>query len=58
MDARKTIILDILHSIKDFNVEDDQFDVVFNEGEVLGTQEFVPGSFTRELLELIERHLA
>ncbi len=51
-------IVKILHSIKKFSVEDGELDTWFEDSEYAeGVRGFIPGSFTRELLELVERHL-
>lgn len=51
-------IVQILHSIKTLIIEDGELDTWFQDstcGE--GIRGFIPGSFIRELLELIEDHL-
>jgi len=51
-------IVEVLHSITRLSVKDGELDVWF-EGDpyVNGIRGFIPQSFTRELLELIEDHL-
>ena len=53
-------ILDILHSIDFLSGEDDEpLDVRFKgESAMSGISEFIPGSFTRELLSTIEYHMS
>jgi hypothetical protein len=51
-------LLTILRSISNFSVKDKELDVWFDDGtNVSSIREFVSGSFTRELLQLIEDHL-
>jgi hypothetical protein len=51
-------IVEILHSVKKFSVKDGELDTWFQDSQYPeGIRGFIPGSFTRELLELIERHL-
>ena len=52
-------IVEILHSIKELSVKDGELDVLFIDStsgweSISG---FIPESFTRQLLELIEGHL-
>lgn len=50
-------IIEILHSISKVKVDGD-LEVWFNQDEdPEAITSFIPGSFTRELLELIEKHL-
>lgn len=51
-------IVEILHSIKKFSIEDGELDTWFEDSQYPeGIRGFMPNSFTRDLLELIERHL-
>lgn len=51
-------IVDILHSVSRLSIEDGELDAFFDDSqEPMGIREFIPSSFTRQLLELIERHL-
>ena len=51
-------IVEILHSIKNFSIEDGELDTWFEDSQYFeGIRGFIPNSFTRDLLELIERHL-
>lgn len=48
-------ILEVLHSITGLSVRDGELDTFFNHGHIIeGIHSFMPGCFTRELLELIE----
>lgn len=50
--------LELLHSIKRFSVADGFLEAWFEDDECSSSiTEFIPGSFTRELLELIEDHI-
>jgi hypothetical protein len=51
-------IVAILHSVTKLSVKDEELDV-WQDGDTYpaGIRSFIPGSFTRELLELIEEHL-
>lgn len=52
-------IVEILHSIKELSVKDGELNVLFVDSTA-GWESipgFIPGSFTRKLLELIEDHL-
>jgi hypothetical protein len=52
-------IVVILHEIKSVSIEDGgTLDVVFASGFEGSPSEFVAGTFTRELLELIEHHMS
>lgn len=53
-------IIDILHSIKKITIDEcHQMVVKFNDShEEFTSSEFVPETFTKELLNLIERHLS
>lgn len=55
----KEEILKILHSITDLSTKDGELDV-WQEGDnhFSSINSFAPGSFTRELLELIQLHMA
>lgn len=51
-------IIEILHSITKVSVKDKELDVWFNnDPNMSGLRGYIPGSFTRELLELIEWHM-
>jgi len=51
-------IVRILNSIERVSVEDGELDIWFKDSNSPeGIRGFIPGSFTRELLELIEDHL-
>ena len=51
-------IVKILHSIKILSVKDGELDVCFDKDCYFsGISGFIPGSFTRQLLELIEDYL-
>jgi ribosomal protein L40E len=53
-------IVKILNSIVQVNVDDGYIEVLFDDSGNYGPsskEAFVPGSFTRKLLELIEDHL-
>lgn len=52
-------IIEILRSIEKLSVDDGELDTLFVDS-TSGPESisgFIPGSFTRELLELIEKHL-
>lgn len=52
-------IIEILNSIEKLSVEDGELDTWFKDSTT-GPEAitgFIPGSFTRELLELIEKHM-
>jgi hypothetical protein len=49
-------IIKLLHSINRLSVADGHLEVWIND-EVSTISEFISGSFTRELLELIEDHM-
>jgi hypothetical protein len=51
-------IIEILRSIKYLSITDGELDTYFVDSEIPeGINSFIPGSFTRELLEMIESHL-
>jgi hypothetical protein len=55
-------IIEILRSIEGFSAVDDELETIFNNRGLPfqlaeSISSFQPGSFTRELLELIEKHL-
>lgn len=51
-------IIEILHSIEKLSVEDGELDTWFKDTEFpMVTREFIPESFTRQLLDLIEGYL-
>jgi hypothetical protein len=51
-------IIATLHSITKVAVFDDDLDVCFDgKDELFSSREFLPGSFTRELFELIHNHM-
>jgi len=51
-------IIQILHSISKLSTSDGELDTWFTDSQYpMVPREFVPGSFTRELLDLIEDHL-
>ena len=55
-------IVEILHSITKVSLDeslelDTWFDGKVGNGDIEGINGFIPNSFTRELLELIEKHL-
>lgn len=54
----KEEVLKILHSITDLSVKDRELDVCFdNSTELCGISEFNYGSFTHQLLCLIEEYM-
>jgi hypothetical protein len=51
-------IVKILHSITKVEIDQGELDTYFEDDKnPSGIRGFIPGSFTRELLELIEEHL-
>jgi hypothetical protein len=57
-DSKEKEILLLLHSITDLSIHDGPLDVWYNhQPEPFTATEYKAGSFTRELLELIEKHL-
>jgi hypothetical protein len=51
-------VLSILHSFKELSIKDGELDVKLADDTCWSVStSFVPGSFTRELVELIEKHL-
>jgi len=52
-----TDIIQVLSSIKKLSVDDGELKAEFENGNIMVKQEFVRGSFTRELLELIEEYM-
>jgi len=53
-------IVKIMHSILEVDVDEGYVEVLFDDSGVYGPSNknsFIPGSFTRKLLELIEEHL-
>lgn len=50
-------IVETLQSIKRVSLQPEGVEMVKQSGEVFTKAEFLPGSFTRDLLELIESHL-
>ena len=51
-------IIEILRSIQKVSLYENKYlDVWFNDSYPVSISSFIPGSFTRQLLELIEQHL-
>jgi hypothetical protein len=51
-------VIEILHSIKKLSVKYGELDTWINDDKYSSRiQGYMPGSFTRELLELIQKHL-
>lgn len=51
-------IVTILHSINTVQVDCNELEVFFEDSTIPETiPSFIPGTFTRELLELIDRHI-
>jgi hypothetical protein len=51
-------IITILHSIRCVKIDCNELEAYFEESTIPETiPSFIPGSFTRELLELIDKHI-
>lgn len=51
-------ILEALHSIKRISIEEGELDTwIGDDASASSVREYMQGSFTRDLLELIEKHL-